>query len=276
VAGARVLSVLAWLGGAAPAAVTGQTLPGSIDAGWQAYVAATEARVMRERGQSLCGRAAADRGDVFVEQVRMASAAGRVGVAGATVNHWRGLILVPAVSLDDVLSRLQNEPPDTRQEDVLSSAILEQRPGWLRVALRVHRTLVLSAVFDTEHEVTFQRHTASRASSWSAATKIVEVAGAGTPEERPKEPGEDRGLLWRWLAYWRYEQVEKGVLVECESLTLSRPVPTAVKLVAGPLMNRVARESMARTLVTFRERFAVPRPESMHPEGGVRRRTPGS
>ena len=153
------------------------------------------------------------------------------------------------------MSRLEREPPDTRQEDVVSSSILEHRPGWLRVAIRVRRSLIISAVFDTEHEVRFERHGPTQASSWSTATTIVEVADAGTPRERPKRPDEDRGLLWRWNAYWRYEQLEDGVLVECESVTLSRTTPLVLRPIAGPIISHVARESMDRTLAVFRERF---------------------
>jgi hypothetical protein len=187
--------------------------------------------------------------------VPMTGPSGELEVPDATVNHWRGLVLVPGATIEDVLSRLEREPPDTRQEDVLRSAILERRPGWLKVSVRVQRSLILSAVFDTEHEVTFQWHGPSRASSRSTATRIVEIADAGTPREREKPPGDDRGLLWRWNAYWRYEQVDGGVLVECEAVTLSRSVPLVLRPVAGPLVSHVAKESMERTLITFRERF---------------------
>jgi hypothetical protein len=167
-------------------------------------------------------------------------------------------VLVPGARLEDVVSRLEREPPDTRQQDVLSSSVLELRPRWMKVAVRVHRKLILSAVFDTEHEVTFERHGASRASSWSRATKIVEIADAGTPKERPKGEQEDRDLLWTWHAYWRYEQTVSGVVMECESITLSRPVPMLLKPIAGPLVNKVARESMESTLIALRERFRAP------------------
>jgi hypothetical protein len=254
----KVLIVVALMGLTAPVAIVGQALRGTTAAGWQAYVAATEARVARDAGQAVPRNAEVGRGQVLIERVQMAGPSGELEVPDATVNHWRGFVLVPGAQLEDMVSRLEREPPDTRQEDVLTSAILERRPGWLRVSVRVHRALILSAVFDTEHEVTFQRHSASRASSRSTATRIVEIAGAGTPREREKRPDEDRGLLWRWNAYWRYEQVEGGVLVECESVTLSRPVPMLLRPVAGPLVSHVAKESMDRTLVTFRDRFRVP------------------
>jgi len=254
----KVLSIVAWVGVASTVGVAGQALHGPTESGWQAYMAAAEARVARASGQAMPRNAAVDRGQVAVERVPMTGPSGELEVPDATVNHWRGLVLVPGAKLEDILSRLEREPPDTRQEDVLSSAILEHRPGWLRVSVRVQRSLILSAVFDTVHEVTFQRQSETRASSRSTATRIVEIADAGTPREREKRSDEDRGLLWRWNAYWRYEQVEGGVLVECESVTLSRPVPLMLRPIAGPLVNHVARESMDRTLVTFRDRFHVP------------------
>jgi hypothetical protein len=249
------LGIVVWMGIAATVPLAGQALQGPTAEGWQAYVAATEARVVRQRGEALTFSEPVTRGKVVVEQVKMRGPRGDLDVPGATINHWRGVVLIPGASLDDMLARLEREPPGLKQPDVVSSAVLESRPGWARVSLRLHRSFVLSAVFDTEHEVTFLRQSRTRASSQSTATRIVELDSAGTPRERAKRPDEDRGLLWRWNAYWRYEQVERGVLVECESLTLSRPVPGILDFVVSPLMSKLARESMDRTLAALRERF---------------------
>ena len=247
--------ILAWAVIVLPASAAGQDLRPQTAAGWSAYVAAAEARIARERGQPIPKRPGVERGEIPIEHVEQPKPEVNVAVPDAAVHHWRGTVLVPGARLDDVVSRLEREPPDTRQEDVVKSSILAQRPGWLRVAIRVRRSLIMSAVFDTEHEVRFERHGQSRAASWSVATKIVEIADAGTPTERAKAPDEDRDLLWRWNAYWRYEQVEQGVLVECESITLSRTVPFVLRPVASLLVPRVARESLDRTLAVFRERF---------------------
>ena len=253
-----LLFIAALVGAVSTVVATGQGLRPPIAAGWEAYIVATEARVSRERGGAIPSRPGVERGEVFVEQLKTSGPSGELKVPDAAVHDWRGTVLVPGARLEDVVSRLEREPPDTKQEDVLSSAVLERRPGWMKVAVRVHRKLILSAVFDTEHEVTFERHGPSRASSRSRATTIVEIADAGTPKERPKGEAEDRDLLWKWHAYWRYEQVDRGVLVECESVTLSRPVPMLLKPIAGPLVNKVARESMDRSLIALRERFRAP------------------
>ena len=77
--------------------------------------------------------------------------------------------------------------------------------------------------------------------SRSVATRIAEVGGG------------DRGFLWRLNSYWAYRQVPDGVVVELESVSLSRSVPGVLKPVAGPIISRIARESMVRTLVALRE-----------------------
>ena len=84
------------------------------------------------------------------------------------------------------------------------------------------------------------------------STKIAELENPGTPQEREKPPGDDHGFLWRLNAYWRYEQMGDGVMIECESVSLSRSLPFLIKPVAGPIANRIARESLARTLKSLR------------------------
>ena len=151
-----------------------------------------------------------------------------------------------------------------RQEDVLQSRVLERGPDRMKVYLKLQRKKFVTVVYNTEHLVTFARHGGTRATSTSTATKIAEVADPDTPEERELPIGDDRGFLWRLNAYWRYEQTDGGVIAECESISLSRDVPAVVRYLVGPLVERTAKESMARTLLTLRTRFA----RSTSPAGG--------
>ncbi len=47
------------------------------------------------------------------------------------------------------------------------------------------------------------------------------------------------------------------MLIECESISLSRSVPFMVRPVVGPIANRIARESLERTLRSLRAYPAV-------------------
>jgi len=135
--------------------------------------------------------------------------------------------------------------------------VLERRGDHLQLYVRMTRSKIVTVTYDTEHMLDYRRHSPARASSRSVATKIAELEGAGTQDEREKAPGEDRGFMWRLNSYWRYEQVNDGVIVELESLTLSRSVPLGLGTVVQPIIDRVARESIDRTLDNLRSTYTA-------------------
>lgn len=120
----------------------------------------------------------------------------------------------------------------------------------------MRRTKIVTVTYDTEHRLDYRRHGRTRASSRSVATRIVELDAAGTANEREKPQGEDRGFLWRLNSYWRYEQIGGGVIVELESLTLSRSIPMGLGAIVKPIIDRIARESIDRTLENIRQTHA--------------------
>jgi putative flippase GtrA len=181
------------------------------------------------------------------------------GVDGARIHHWAGAVFIPGATVAQVVDRLQANAgrEAALYEDVIDSRLLSRNGERLRVFMRLRRSTIITATFDTEHEVAYRRLGPSRASSRSIAVRIVELADAGTPRERERGAAEDRGFLWRLNAYWRFEQHADGVIVECESVSLSRAVPALVRPVAGPIVTRVARESLARTLVALRAQSLI-------------------
>jgi hypothetical protein len=264
----RTASVLAVMLLASAAGLAAAHLSSATAAGWTAYVSATENRIERELG----GRrgflaldfgtdAAADRravlgGAVVMRRMETVDARGAtLHVPSALVHHWRGAVFIPGTSVEQLVAQLQHGAPPTRQEDVLQSRVLERGPNRMRVFLKLRRTKFVTVVYNTEHVVTFGRHGPGRAMSASTATRIAEVSAANTPGERELPVGDDRGFLWRLNANWRYEDVAGGVIAECESLSLSRDVPSVVRYVVEPLIESTARESMERTLLALRERF---------------------
>ena len=243
------------------AALAAARLQPEAAAAWNGDVQAVETRIMRElkspngflaldfaRGAPTA-RSGLLSGGLVLEP--MANAA--LDAPSARVEHWRGAVFIPGSSAMQIVDALEQGPPPS--EDILRSTVLDRGPGWMEVSMRLRRKAVLTVVFDTEHIVTFTRESASRATSTSTAIRIVEIADPGTPQEHQVPAGEDRGFLWRLNAYWRYQNVPGGVIVECESMTLSRDVPFVVRLLVNPIVERTARESMTRTLVAMRTRF---------------------
>lgn len=175
---------------------------------------------------------------------------GTPAVDGAHIHHWVGAVFVRGATVDNVLQRLRQHAGDESRfyEDVVASHLLARDGDRLSVFLKLRRTSIVTVTYNTEHAIEYRRLGATRATSRSVATRIAELDKAGTPREREKRDGEDNGFLWGLNAYWRYEQTADGVIVECESVSLSRHVPVLLRPIAAPIVDRIARESLEKTL----------------------------
>jgi hypothetical protein len=175
-------------------------------------------------------------------------------VPGGRVHHWVGAVYVPGATVESVLRHLKEHAGREADayDDVLASRLIERNADKLRVFMKLRRESVITVTYNTEHQVEYRRLQAGRASSRSVATRIAELADAGGAGEHEKAAGQDHGFLWRLNAYWRYEQVPGGVLIECESVSLSRSVPVFLKLLINRTVDRIARESLEKTLRSLR------------------------
>jgi hypothetical protein len=166
------------------------------------------------------------------------------GVPGGRIHHWRAATLVRRTTVETMVSALMNPGTPPPQDDVLEARVLQRSNDSLKIYLKLVRRTIMTVTYHTEHEMTFERHGPGLASSRSVATKINET------------DGRDRGFLWKLNSYWRYEQVGDDVRVELQSVSLSREVPVVLKPVAGPVISRIARESVMNTLTALRDYFA--------------------
>jgi hypothetical protein len=122
------------------------------------------------------------------------TATGRSIPSLGTVSHWHGSVFIRGVTLDHVLSGLTSPGTPPPQADVVASRVLAHDARSVRVYIRLVRHAIVTATYDTEHEMRFTRHSPTLATARSVATRIEEVGGG------------DRGFLWRLHSYWRYEQ----------------------------------------------------------------------
>lgn len=199
-------------------------------AAWDRHVADAE-RGLTSRSapgvRPLTGRAAVPEGTV-------------IAVPGGTIHHWRGSTVARGVTVDEVVRALTLPGTPPAQEDVRESRVLSRSGDTLRVYLKLERRAIVTVVYDTEHLVTFHRHSPRLATSRSVATRIAETGGG------------DRGFLWRLNSYWRYTQAGDDVRIDLESISLSRAIPSGVRAIVAPVVQRIARESMIRTLGSVR------------------------
>jgi putative flippase GtrA len=245
----------------APVPATAGPRPGTV-AAWEEHQRQVDARYHASR---------ADGGRFFAQDHDAAGQAGWRGRAlggevtiaridapatpEGRIHHWAGAIFLPGLTVDRVMERLKQQAGREADvyTDVLDSRLLSRDGDRLRVYMKLQRTTVITATFHTEHAVEYRRLGPARGSSRSVATRIAELDDAGTAREREKRPEDDNGFLWRLNAYWRFEAVDGGVLLECESVSLSRAVPSLLKPIANPIVDRVAREALQNTLREMRQ-----------------------
>jgi len=224
---------------------------------WESYVRITEARIERDLQVVEKRRVseAISSDNVVVWSLETVDGAGKkIPVPKGMIHHWRGAVLIPKVMIEPALQVIRN-PLNWADyyHDVLESGLIERSEDFELIYLKLRRSqAMVKAAYNTEHRVQHQWHDETFASSTSIATRIAEIVDLGKDTEHEKPEGNDRGFLWRLNAYWKYRQVAEGVLVECETLTLSRNVPFLLRFVLGPFIARTARNSMAKTLESLR------------------------
>jgi len=184
----------------------------------------------------------------------VAPGAAETSIPDGRIHHWAGAVFIPGGTLDHILRHLRERAGRESEsfEDVVASRLISRDGDRIRVYMKLRRTSIITVTYNTEHAVEYRRLGGARASSRSAATKIAELVDAGTPREHENPPGNDHGFLWRLNAYWRFEQVGGGVLIECESVSLSRSVPVLLRPFVLGTVERIARESLQKTLVNLR------------------------
>jgi putative flippase GtrA len=233
-------------------------------AAWNRYVIATEQHIDQEYADRIrtheSAWSPADRqliwsGEIAIAQLESRDTKGNsIDVPSGSIHHWRGAILIPHVTLDQVLDAAKHP---VKQQDVLDLKVMDRSTDSLHLYLKLIRDGIVTVTYNTEHDIRFTRYSSTVASCRSIATKIAELENAGTPSERERPIGTDHGFLWRLNAYWRYEQVENGVVVELESVTLGRDMPMLIGPLIRPVVNRIARESVTKTLDGFKGRFSA-------------------
>lgn len=139
---------------------------------------------------------------------------------------------------------------------MIGSKLLARNGNDFKIGLRLLKKKVITVVLNTEHDVDYHRVTDKRWYSRSYSTKIAEVDDAGKPGERELPPGRDHGFLWRLYSYWKFDERDGGVYVECRAISLTRDVPTGLGWIVEPIIRGLPRDSVANTLRATRAALA--------------------
>jgi hypothetical protein len=180
---------------------------------------------------------------------------GDTEIPNGLVHDWVGAVFIPGVTLDQTLKFASDydNHKNFYKPEVLDSKTLSHEGDQFKIFLRLLKKKVLTVVLNTQHDVHYFRPSATRAYSRSYSTRIAEVDNAGKPDERELPQGKDHGFMWRLNSFWRFEQRDGGVYVECEAISLTRDVPTGLGWMINPIIRSLPKDSLAATLSETRQ-----------------------
>jgi hypothetical protein len=227
---------------------------------YEAYIREAEVRIQREvdsstylwAAQSSARWARVRTGEAVVEPW---NGQGDSDIGDAIIHDWIGCLFVSGMKLGQVVSFLQDYSIHKNffQPEVIDSRLISHDGNNWKLYYRVVKKKILTVVLNTDHTATYFPLSKTRLHSRSYAIRIAEVKDAGKPTERELPPGKDHGFLWRLNTYWRLEEKDGGVYIECQAISLTRAVPLGLGWLINPIIRSLPRESLAHMLTATRD-----------------------
>jgi hypothetical protein len=240
----------------APGRVVAEPSPAAV-AAFNSYIGVVESRLAQQHRSQIGFLAGAPliprdemrvrRGELLVEKITPYPG---VDLPGAMLHHWRGTAFVAGAGAADFerLMRDFDAYPRCFSPQVVRAGVLGQQGNYVQASMRVRQRHVITVVMDTDYDVVFGRLDAQHGYSISRSTRIAEIEAAGTSAERALSSSQEHGFLWRQNTYWSYEERDGGLLIQIESVSLTRAVPTGLGWAIGPFVESVPRETLEFTL----------------------------
>lgn len=182
------------------------------------------------------------------------SGPGPVKVPSGLIHDWIAAAFVPESTIQKVFAVIQDydNHKNIYKPEVLDSKLISRHDDNFQIYLRLLKKKIITVVLDTDHEVHYRLVDPTRWECRSRTTRIAEVENAGTPDERVLQPDTGYGFLWRLFSYWRFEQRDASVVVECRAISLTRNVPFGLGWAIEPIIQKLPKESLINTLEATR------------------------
>ena len=239
---------------------------------YERYVAVTESRIAAERTGSAVlfwidrqnerTRSVSwpklRRGDVIVEPVETRENGQAISIPGGKVHHWVATTLLTGVTVDRVLAvvRDYDRYPQVFAPLMTRARAIERHEQRDVVALRTSIKKLVNVIMDGDYVMQYFRLAPARVATTTVATNLHQVINEGRPDERREPTDRTAGYLWRYRMYCTIEQRPEGILDQCESLTLTRPVPGLVSWLIGGTVAAIPRDSLTLMLSGTRTALA--------------------
>lgn len=227
--------------------------PKEAKAAFESYIAALETHFEAQNAsregylwidQNPQRHEAVRKGEISVLQVHAPE------VDGGTIEDWIGGTFLPNTTLEQVLKVDQDYANYTRYyaPEIVQARLISHQGNHFQVFYRLKKHKVVTVVLDTVHDIDFLPLSSDRYSVRSRSASVREVRNAGEPDEQVLSEGEGLGFLWAMNSYWRVEQRDGGVYIECEVVTLARSIPFGMGALLRSTIESFASESLENTL----------------------------
>jgi hypothetical protein len=179
---------------------------------------------------------------------------GIVEVPRGLIHHWRAAAFIPNMTLERLLTFVQNYAAYADAYDWLVASHLVARDGdQYRTFFRVkQRAGVVTGVVDMWMVTDYRRIASDRVVAVATADCVRQVERAGERDEQRLQVGTGSGFVWRADALSKYMQRDGGVYVELDAIGLSRGYPSLLGWIIEPIARRLGRESAAGSLNRLR------------------------
>ncbi len=183
------------------------------------------------------------------------SSQGPVKVPQGLIHDWIAAAFIPDATAEDTLALMQDydNHKNIYKPEVIDSRLISRHDNDFQIHLRLLKKKIISVVLDTEHEVRYRPLDQTRWVCRSYTTRIAEVENSGSHEERVSLPDTGYGFVWRLYSYWRLQERDGGVVLECRAISLTRDVPFGLGWAIEPVIQKLPKESLINTLKATRQ-----------------------
>ena len=210
------------------------------------YIDRLSAEEKRQSYQSL------QHGEVWIRNVESKSAS---IAPGGMVHHWIGIIFIPGATLGKTLPIVKDygHRDQYYKPDVIASKLLTHQGDNYTMFLRLRQKKFTTAIFNTNYAIHWGEVDSTHVYSHSVSTRIAEVKDTSKPEGDELPVGTGNGYVWRLNSYWRFQESDGGVYVQCEAVSLSRDIPTGFGWLLESMVNGLPKDSLMHVLTRTRE-----------------------
>jgi hypothetical protein len=192
--------------------------------------------------------------EVFISPLQTTHDGKSISIPDGMVHHWVGIIFIPNRNLATVLPVVQNygNRSEVYKPDVIASRLISHQGDDYKIFMRFFQKKFTTIVLNTEFDIHWHQLDAGHLYSTSYSTRIAEVKDPDKPDGPELPAGKDHGYLWRLYTYWRFEEKDGGVYMQCEMISLTRDIPFGFGWLLRPLVTSIPRQSLTRTLTQTR------------------------